>query len=112
MQLNERVQEFEAMGVNVVAISYDTHIQNSSFSTEHNMQFDVLSDQQAATVKEFGILNEAYEEGHTAFGIPHPGVIFVRPDATIGLKRSVAGYKIRPDLSELLSAVDEVANSS
>ena len=105
MKLNERVPEFQALGVNVVAISYDDFEQNASFSSEEGLGYTLLSDQNAATVKGLGILNHEYEDGHPAFGIPHPGILFIRADATIGFKRAVSGYKERPSLDELLGAV-------
>ena len=111
MQLNESAETFEALGVNVVGVSYDSHTKNSEFTNEQQIQYPILADQNAATVKALGILNEEYEEGHPAFGIPHPGVLFVKPDATIGFKRAVPGYKDRPDLDELLVAVADATNS-
>ena len=105
MQLNRYVDQLGEMNVNVVAISYDPHLQNQSFTDESEIEFPVLSDQEAATVKEFGILNEEYEPGHGAYGIPHPGVIFVDEGGTIQFKRAVPSYRARPDFGEILEAV-------
>lgn len=112
MQLNERFEEFQSLGVNIAAISYDSHEQNSSFAEEQNLKYPILADQDATTVKGFGILNEEYTVGHPAYGIPHPGIIFVLPDATINFKRAVPGYKERPNLDELVLAVQQAALSS
>ena len=112
MQLNERVEEFQALGVNIAAISYDPYLQNSSFVEEQDLKYPILADQNADTVKGFGILNQEYAEGHPAYGIPHPGIIFVLPDATIQFKRAVPGYKERPNLDELVLAVREATVSS
>ena len=112
MQLNERFEEFQSLGVSVAAISYDTHVQNSSFAEEQGLKYPILADQDATTVKGFGILNEEYTVGHPAYGIPHPGVIFVLPDSTIKFKRAVPGYKDRPNLDELVLAVREASLSS
>ena len=112
MQLNERFEEFQSLGVNIAAISYDTYAQNSSFAEERGLKYPLLADQDASTVKSFGILNEDYTVGDPAYGIPHPGIIFVLPDATIEFKRAVPGYKDRPNLDELLLAVQEASLSS
>ncbi len=112
MQLNERFEDFQTLGVNLAAISYDAYSQNSSFAEEQGLKYPMLADQGATTVKGFGILNEEYEVGHPAYGIPHPGVIFVLPDATIKFKRAVPGYKERPNLDELVRAVQEASLSS
>lgn len=112
MQLNERFEEFEALGVNIAAISYDPYTENAAFAEEQGVKYPVLADQDAATVKGFGILNEDYEVGQPAYGIPHPGIIFVLPDATIKFKRAVPGYKERPNLDELVRAVQEASLST
>ena len=112
MQLNERIEEFQTLGVNIVAISYDSYEENASFAEAEALKFPILADQDATTVKGFGILNEDYEVGHFAYGIPHPGIIFVLPDATIGFKRAAPGYKERPNLDELVTAVQEASQSS
>ncbi len=112
MQLNERVEEFQALGVNIAAISYDPYLQNSSFAEEQDLKYPILADQNADTVKGLGILNQEYAEGHPAYGIPHPGIIFVSPDATIEFKRAVPGYQERPNLDELVVAVQQASISS
>lgn len=112
MQLNERVEEFQSLGVNITAISYDDYLQNSAFAEEQGLKYPLLADQEASTVKSFGILNEEYTVGHPAYGIPHPGIIFVLPDATIKFKRAVPGYKERPNLDELVAAVREASVST
>ena len=111
MQLKDYVGEFEALGVNVVAISYDSHESNAEFEKENQLTYSLLSDQSAATVKGLGILNEDYEPGHRAYGIPHPGVLFVSSDATIALKRAVPSYRERPEFDEILEAVRQLTRS-
>ena len=112
MQLNERFEEFQTLGVNIAAVSYDPYLQNAAFAKEQVLKYPILADQDATTVKGFGILNEEYTVGHPAYGIPHPGIIFVLPDTTIKFKRAVPGYKDRPDLDELVRAVQEASLSS
>ncbi|MYD44365.1 MAG: redoxin domain-containing protein [Gammaproteobacteria bacterium] len=112
MQLNENTEAFKDLSVNVAAMSYDSTTQNAAFSYEQALQYPLLSDQKASTVKALGILNEEYEEGHPAYGIPHPGVILVTPDGKIGLKRAVPDYKERPEFGELLNAVRDAVASS
>lgn len=111
MQLNEYVDQFEGMSVKVVAISYDPHLQNKSFKDEQKLSFPILSDQEAATVSEFGILNDEYEPGDFAYGIPNPGIIFVDIEGTILFKRAVPTYRLRPNFDELAEAVEEQISS-
>lgn len=112
MQLNTHVDELNTVGVNVVAISYDDHTQNHSFSSAEQLKFLLLSDQGAQTVETLGILNEEYEKGHAAYGIPHPGVLFVNADKSIAFKRAVQSYKERPKFEELVATVKQHVNDS
>ena len=50
-----------------------------------------------------GILNEAYQPGDTAYGIPHPGMIVIDPDGLVVGKLFLESYSVRVDA---LSALD------
>ena len=43
------------------------------------------------------ILNEQYEPGDLAYGIPHPGVFVVDPEMNIAGKIFVEDYRVRVD---------------
>lgn len=111
MQLSGFVEQFDAIGVNVVAISYDSHVKNKTFSDKQQLKFPLLSDHNNATIIGFNILNNDYKPGDRAFGIPHPGVVFLTPDDTIGLKRAVPSYRQRPEFAEILAAVKQYTQS-
>lgn len=105
MQLNDYVTKFASMDINVAAVSYDSFEYNASFATEQGLNYPLLSDQDAATVRAFGILNADYEEGHPAYGVPLPGIFLIGADGTISLKRAMPRYQDRPNLDELLVAL-------
>lgn len=69
------------------------------------VEYPLLSDRGAATVKAYGILNPDYAPGHRAYGVPLPGVLYIGADGRIVLKRAVAGYRERPPFEEILEAV-------
>ena len=69
------------------------------------LTYPLLSDQDAKTVKALGILNEQYEEGSGAYGVPHPGVILVDTDGKVVLKRAEEKYSDRPSMDDLLEDV-------
>ena len=112
MQLNEYTTEFANHQVNVAAISYDAFDKNQAFTEERSLNYELLSDQDAATVLAFGILNEQYAQGHPAYGIPHPGVVFVDETGKIVFKRAKEGYKLRPNLDEMVAAVADVVSAN
>ena len=99
--------DFEALGVNVAALSYDDVETLADFAEAQDIGYALLSDPGSKHIDALGIRNEQYEEGHFAHGVPHPGVFFIDPAGMIRLKRAVPGYRERPPLSELLTALRE-----
>lgn len=105
--MQERVSEFNEAGVAVSASTYDSVEQNAEFKSSEELTYPLLSDQDAKTVKALGILNEQYEEGSRAYGVPHPGVILVDTDGKVILKRAEERYSDRPSMDDLLEDVKE-----
>ena len=105
MQLTEWQAEFEALGVRIAAMSYDGVEVLADFAAGNEIGYMLLSDKGAKHFDALGIRNENYAEGHMAYGVPHPGVLFVDADGVIRLKRAVPGYRDRPELDELRTAV-------
>ena len=105
MQLTEWQDEFEALGVQIAAMSYDDVAALTEFAEAENIAYALLSDKGAAHVNALGIRNEEFAEGHFAYGVPHPGILFIDAAGVIALKRAVPGYRDRPPLDELLAAL-------
>lgn len=74
MELSEKKAIFDALGVNVAAMSYDTDTTNSKFANRYSIAFPLLADKSAVHVNAFGIRNASYAEGHRAYGVPLPCV--------------------------------------
>ena len=91
----------------MAAISYDSPETNLAFASDEELPFPLLSDQGAQTVEAFGIRNTDYEEGHFAFGIPHPGIMLIDPDGKIALKMAESDYRRRPSLDLLIEQLEE-----
>ena len=103
--MQDRVAEFNEAGVAVAASTYDDVEQNAKFKSSEELTYTLLSDQDSKTVKSLGILNENYEEGSFAYGVPHPGVILVDADDKVVLKRAEEKYSDRPSMDALLEDV-------
>ena len=97
--------DFEALGVNVAALSYDDSETLAEFAETQDIHYALLSDRGSKHIGALGIRNEQYEQGHFAHGVAHPGVFFVDAAGVVRLKRAVPGYRERPSLDELLNAV-------
>ena len=104
--MTEWQDKFGALGVAVAAMSYDDVEPIAAFAEDRDIGYTLLSDKGAKHVNALGIRNEQYAEGHSAYGIPHPGVFYVDASGVIALKRAVAGYRDRPPLDELHRAVE------
>ncbi len=105
VQLEEYREAFENIGVNVAGMTYDRLEVLADFHSESNLQYPLLSDEGATFVKAMGVLDENYAPGHRAYGIPHPGILYVSSDGTIMAKIAVPGYRSRPPFDALLEHV-------
>ena len=64
MELQERFEELQAQGLGVAAISYDSEEVLAAFAERHGIQeVPLLSDDDSAAIRAFGIYNHVAEEG-------------------------------------------------
>ena len=110
MQLEEYRQKFEALGVTVAGMTYDSLEVLADFHAAEALGYPLLKDVDAEHVNAYGIRNEDYEPGSRAYGIPHPGIIFVGADGVVKAKYAVRGYRKRPPFDELLEHVKMLAD--
>jgi len=108
VKLQEILPEYEQAGLKVVTITYDSPQKQQLFIDRFNIQYPILSDIDATTVKTLGILNKQYSEGDGAYGIPYPGVYILNTDKKIVGKVFIEGYQQRMDASYLLRYASEV----
>ncbi len=109
MELSEARDRFDALDINVVAISYDSVEANSLFASEFEITFPLLSDSNAVHAIAFGILNESYRPGHGAYGVPHPGIFLVNSAGIVVEKFAEKNYRERPSLKLVLEAAAKMA---
>ena len=108
----KRESIIEALGVKVAAVSYDSPETNSDFATDNGLTFPVLSDQDAQTVNDFEIRNTDYDEGHFAYGIPHPGIVLIDQNGKIAMKMAESNYRQRPSLDLLIENLKEALSKT
>ena len=109
MQLADAHGQFEKLGIAIVAMTYDSPATNRRFAQRRELPFPLLSDERARHAIAFGILNEAYEKGHRAYGVPHPGIFLLDHDGVIRAKFAEAGFRIRPSLGKVLKAAEAIS---
>ncbi len=108
MQLNEIYPQIEEKGARLVTVTYDSVELLKQVEQERSIQFTMLHDEGVALVNAFGILNEDFEPGHRAYGVPHPGILILDADGVVRAKLAEPDYRERPDQALVLEALDEL----
>ena len=109
VELSEKKAVFDALGVNVAAMSYDTNATNSKFADRYSITFPLLADKNTVHVNAFGIRNDSYAEGHRAYGVPLPGVFLVDGDGNIYSKFAEQDYRQRPAMELVIESATNMA---
>jgi peroxiredoxin len=104
VQLQETLQFFQEAGIGVVGMTYDAPEAQARFAANRGIEYPMLSDVDAVTVNALGIRNAEYEPGHSAYGIPYPGIYVLDADLIIREKIFVEGYETRVDAAGVLNA--------
>lgn len=103
IQLQEYKAQYDAAGIGLVAITYDAPDLQQAFIDQHGIEYPLLHDVDAQTFISLGILNEQYEPGNSAYGIPHPGMIVIDPDGQIVGKLFIEAYSVRVSAESALA---------
>jgi len=75
VQLQNAKQRFEAKGVKLAAISYDSPMILKDFADRHRIEFPLLADQDSKVIRSFHVFN-AQADGMTK-GMAHPGFVYI-----------------------------------
>lgn len=105
MQLAQWQDQFEAAGVNVAGMTYDSTEILASFAGEQSLSYPMLRDEDAQHVNAYGIRNVEYGPEHRFYGIPYPGIVLISPAGKILGKYAEPGYRERPAFKDVLSGV-------
>ncbi len=104
MQLIDIADQFEALGLNVATMTYDSVAHLKTVEEDHAVEFKMLHDEAVTHVNALGIRNPDYEPGHRVYGIPLPGIFLVDADGVIRYKFAEESYRDRPDFAVILEA--------
>ena len=81
LQLQQAKAEYEAKGVRVASVTYDSEGILKSFADRKGITYPMLSDTDSRIIRAFGILNP--EGKGFAAGIPYPGIYYISPDGIV-----------------------------
>ncbi len=101
--LQKHLQEIEATGAQLVAITYDSQATNAAAATKLALTYPLLSDPDSKTIKSYGILNQ--EAKGRAVGVPHPAIFILDQQGLVRAKLLRDGYKERPESAELVAGL-------
>jgi len=107
--VNTRVPEFAALGINVVSVSVDEVREIRMFSDAQHIAYTMLSDPAGDINERLGIRDEQYPVGSAQFGVPRPTLYVIDRERTIRLRYMEPTYRTRPDLDVVLADVARVA---
>ena len=108
VQLAQWQDEFEEIGVNVAAMTYDDLTILADFHAQNDLHYPLLRDEEVKHFKAYGVVNGDSAPGDTMYGIPHPGVLYIDSSGTVRFKIAVPGYRSRPPFEEILAAISEL----
>lgn len=112
IQLQEAKAAYDAAGIGIVAITYDPPSLQQAFIDKWNIGYPILHDVDTLTFRTLGILNEQYQPGDFAYGVPHPGMIVIDPGGIVVGKLFLEDYSVRVDArASLEHALEALANS-
>ena len=100
--VNTRLQEFQALGLNVVSVSVDEVREIRSFATKQDIAYTMLADPNGDINLALGIRDEQYPVGSAAFGVPRPLLYVIDRGGTIRARYMEPTYRTRPDLDAVL----------
>ena len=93
MQLQSAKQRFEAQGLKLAAISYDSPAILKDFAERHKIEFPLLADPNSEIIRRFNVLNTE-AKGMTK-GMAYPGFFYVDSSGVVREKYFTAKYTDR-----------------
>lgn len=108
VQLQKDLEDIQATGTQVIAISYDSVETLAAFAEKREITFPLLSDEGSKVIDAFGIRNEGVAAGSRQDGIPHPGTFIVDGQGRIRVKLFRDRYSQRHTNEELIGAAKKI----
>ena len=105
VELAEWRERFSELGVAVAAMSYDPVAVLAAFHAEHGLGYPLLQDEGTRHFGAYGVLNPRYQPGHSAYGVPLPGVLLISPEGEVLAKFAEPDYRDRPDFPAMHETV-------
>lgn len=106
VDLRDIQDDLEQRGYTLATISYDAPAVLAEFAAREDIGYTMLSDEGAAMIEAFDLRDPQYAEGSFAYGVPRPTIMVIGTDGTVQAKMVETDYRIRPEPSDIVAAVD------
>ena len=100
--------QIERRGWRVATVSTDTVDELARFDQRRNIGYTMLSDEQAAIVRQLNLLDPTQPPNSRHNGLSVPTVLFVSPQGVVLAKLGDANYRVRPAPDVVLSTLDRL----
>lgn len=105
----QRLSEFEARGIRVVAVSVDPPETSREHIAKAGWTFTVLSDPKAEVIRRYDLL---HPEGGQGGDISRPGEFLIDPAGTVRWRDLTESFWVRARPETVLGVFDEISRSS
>lgn len=103
--LQSRIDEFDAAGVRIVAVSPDSPEENEKVVSRFDLGFPILSDENLEVTRALGLVHEG--GGMDGSNIPRPA-IFVVEQGQITYRDLTDNWRVRVKADELLEVLRQM----
>ncbi len=103
IELQNMKSAFDEAGIAIVMMTYDDPMIQQAFINRHSIDYPVLSDVNAESFANLGVLREEYGPGDANYGLPYPGMIVVDTSGNIKGKLFIEAYSYRVDTAAVLN---------
>ena len=100
---NDKVQAFEALGLNIVSVSVDEVGEIAAFAGEQAIEYTMLADPAGDINASLGIRDEQYPVGTAQYGVPRPVLYVIDRSGIVRLQYMEPTFRTRPDLDAVLA---------
>jgi peroxiredoxin len=101
--INTRLPEFKALGLNVITVSVDEVPLIKKFADAGNINYTMLADPAGDINESLGIRDLQYPVGSAAFGVPRPTLYIIDRSGKIRARYMEPTFRTRPDLNVVLA---------
>jgi len=110
IESNEIATEIADRGYQLVGLSYDPPSSLARFSSDEEIKYSLVSDQQSDFIDAVGLRDPQYSDDPEADGVPYATVLLIAADGTIQDKIVSSDYRQRPSNDYVLQMIDEKLN--